>query len=48
MEKRQESQDELINRERQQGDAEEFKPGVDSEDDNVDYETRTHGNTRRI
>jgi hypothetical protein len=40
--------DKIIDPERRQGDAEEYKPGVGAEDDNVDFETRTHGNTRRI
>ena len=40
--------DDLVDSEHQQGDAEEFKPGVGADDADVDYETRTHGNTRRI
>jgi hypothetical protein len=48
MEKSSPAPDNLIDRERKQGDAEEYKPGVASDDDNVDFETRTHGNTRRI
>ena len=48
MEKRPQDSDELVDDERKRGDAEEYKPGVGSDDDDVDYETRTHGNTRRI
>ena len=48
MEKAPHNSDELLDNERQQSDAEEYKPGVSSDDDSVDYETRTHGNTRRI
>lgn len=48
MEKRLPAHDEHVDGERQQGDAEEYKPGVGSDDENVDYETRTHGDTRRI
>jgi hypothetical protein len=40
--------DKIIDPERRQGDAEEYKPGVASNDDTVDFETRVHGNTRRI
>ena len=48
MEKRPQDRDELVDGERQQGEAEEYKPGVGSDDENVDYESRTHGDTRRI
>lgn len=48
MEKRPQEDDKMLDGERQQGDAEEYKPGIGSEDDDVDFETRTHGNTRRI
>ncbi len=40
--------DRLVDRDRQEGDAEDYKPGLHSDDENVDYETRTHGDNRRI
>lgn len=38
----------LADRERREGAAEDYKPGRHSDDENVDYETRTHGDNRRI
>ena len=40
--------DRLVDTERREGDAENYKPGLHSDDGNVDYETRTHGDNRRI
>ena len=38
----------LIDAERRYGTAEDYKPEVHSDDEDVDYETRTHGANRRI
>ncbi len=40
--------DPRVDRDRQEGAAEDYKPGLHSDDENVDYETRTHGDNRRI
>jgi hypothetical protein len=42
------SDDRLVDPERRIGSAEDYKPGLHSDDKDVDYETRTHGNNRRI
>ena len=41
-------EDRLVDPERREGSAEDYKPGLHTDDENVDYETRTHGNNRRI
>ena len=38
----------LIDSERRYGTAEDYKPETHSDDETVDYETRTHGTNRRI
>lgn len=40
--------DRLVDTERREGAAEDYKPGLHSDSDDVDYETRTHGDNRRI
>ena len=40
--------DRLVDAERREGSAEDYKPGLHSDDESVDYETRTHGDNRRI
>ena len=38
----------LIDAEHRYGTAEDYKPEIHSDDENVDYETRTHGANRRM
>ena len=40
--------DRHVDRERREGASEDYKPGLHSDDEDVDYETRTHGDNRRI
>lgn len=40
--------DRLADRERREGAGEDYKPGRHSDDEDVDYEIRTHGDNRRI
>ncbi len=41
-------EDEVLDTERQRGNAEEYKPLIDPEDELSDYEARTHGTNRQI
>ena len=40
--------DQFVDTDRREGAAEDYKPGTHSDDVDVDYETRTHGDNRRI
>jgi hypothetical protein len=40
--------DQLVDSERESGNAEDYKPLIDPEDERSDYEARTHGQNRQI